>query len=63
MKDLISILCLLSVPIVKVIIILIIITCFLPDGWLKDSLCFIIALLIVLGLIVGFFLFCMNLFK
>ncbi|MBQ2983502.1 MAG: hypothetical protein IJD57_01745 [Candidatus Gastranaerophilales bacterium] len=63
MKDLISILCLLSVPIVKVIIVLIIIACFLPDGILKDIVCFITALLIFLGIIGGCIIYFMNLFK
>ena len=63
MKDLFSLLCLLSVPIVKVIVVLIIIACLLPDGILKDIVCFITALLIFLGVIGGFIVYCMNLFK
>ncbi|MBQ4647330.1 MAG: hypothetical protein IJB79_08275 [Candidatus Gastranaerophilales bacterium] len=63
MKDLISILCLLSIPLVKIIIVLIIIACLLPDGWLKDVLCFLVALLIILGVIGGFIIYCINFFK
>ena len=63
MKDLISILCLLSIPLVKVIVVMIIVLCYLPDGWFKDILSFITALLIYLGVIGGFIIYCMNLFK
>lgn len=63
MKDLISILCLLSIPLVKAIIVLIIIACILPDGILKNIVCFVTALLIFLGAIGGFIIYFMNLFK
>ena len=63
MKDFISILCLLSVPIVKVIVVMIIILCFLPEGWFKEVLSFLTALLIVVGIIAGFIIYCLNLFK